>query len=157
MTTRSVEGSDGSEALVAKRVSPASPVHIADREGVARQHRRSEAGLDVVEPHRVAGAHRVQERPAGEAVAAQAVQDRTVEATDRGERRVRVQRVAVAGQPVDERLVDRGLVGHDVVGVAFGRHVLRPRRSPVAAPSAFATDERRRRVRVERLAVHQRP
>ena len=44
----------------------------------------------------VGAAQLVQQRPAGEAVGAEAVQDRPVEARELGERRVGVQRVAVA-------------------------------------------------------------
>ncbi len=125
MTTRSVagvvgvDGAGGEERLA----GPARP-HL-DRERVARQHRRREAGLDVPEARGVAATDRVQQRPAGEAVAAQAVEDRAVEATDRGERRVGVQRVAVAREPVHEGLVTQRRVRHDMVRIALGRHVLR--------------------------------
>ena len=53
-----------------------------------------------------------------------------------------VQRVAVAGQPVEQRLIGAGGVGDRVVGVAVGDW--RPdRRAPVAAPAALAPDEQR--------------
>ena len=123
-------------------------------ERVAGHHRCGEAGLDVVEVRRITAAQRVQQRPAGEAIAAQTVQDRPVEAAHRGERRVGVQRVAVAGEAVHERLVGRRLVGDDVIGIALGRDVLRAGRTAVAAPSAFTADEGRHGVRVQRFAVH---
>ena len=63
-------------------------------------------------------APRLQQRAPGEPVGAQPVQDRAVEAAHRGERRVGVQRVAVARQPVDERLVGRRLQRDLVIGRA---------------------------------------
>ena len=84
----------------------------------------------------------VEQRPAGEAVGAQAVEDRLREAAHGRERRVGVQRVAVARQAVDQRLVLAGRVGHLVVGRPVGRHVAAARRPAVAAQAALAPDER---------------
>ena len=134
--------------------SPVSQARIGQR--LAGHDRRGEAGLDVVEPGRVRAAQHVQQRPAGEAVAAQPVEDRPVEPAGGGERRVGVQRVAVAVEPVDERLVGRRLVRDLVVGRHLRRDVLRARRAAVAAPAALAADERRRARRVQRLAVDRR-
>ena len=94
----------------------------------------------------------VQERPAGEAVGAQAVEDRPVEAAHGRERRVGVQRVAVARQPVDQRLVGAGLQLDGVVGVAVGRLVRVAGRTAVAAPAALAADVGRHAGVEQRLA-----
>ena len=88
----------------------------------------------------------------GESVGAQTVEDRPVEAGGRGERRIGVQRVAVTRQPVDERLIDSGLVLHDVIGLALGRRRARTGRPAVATPATLAADERGRAGGEERLA-----
>ena len=74
----------------------------------------------VTEPRRVTAAHRVQQRPAGEPVGAQAVQDRRGKPAAGGERRVGVQRIAVTGQAVQQRLFRPGRLGDTQVGVALG-------------------------------------
>ena len=54
----------------------------------------------------VAAAQRVQQRAAGEAVGAEPVQDRALEAAELREGGIGVERVAVAREPVEQRLVD---------------------------------------------------
>ena len=98
-------------------------------------------------------AHRVQERPAGEPERAETVQDRAVESAHGGERRVGVQRVAVAREAVDQAPGRVTLGRHLVVGCPVGRHVLRAGRPALAAPATLAADEHRGAVGVERLAV----
>ena len=102
-----------------------------------------EPALDRLEPRRVAAAHRVEQRPAGEPVGAQPVEDRLREAGQRRERRVGVQRVAVAVESVEQRLVGAGRVRDDLVGRAVGRDVARAARAAVAAPAALTPDEGR--------------
>ena len=101
----------------------------------------------------IGAAQGVEQRPPGEAVRAQAVQDRAVEAGEGGEARIGVQRVAVAGQPVQQRLRRQRRVADLVVGGAVGRHVLRAGRAALAAEAALAADEDRTAQRVQRLAV----
>src|SRR5690606_7333679 len=79
-----------------------------DDELLARQHRPGEPPGHRVEPVRVGSAERVQQRPAGEAVGAQPVQDRAGEPAACGEGGIGVQRVAVPGQPVEQRLLGPG-------------------------------------------------
>ena len=94
----------------------------------------------------------VQEAATGEPVGAEAVEDRTVEAAHGGEGRVVVQRVAVARQPVDQRLVGAGLQLDGVVGVAVRGLVRVARRTAVAAPAALAADVGRHAGVEQRLA-----
>lgn len=68
------------------------------------------------------------------------MQDRGVEATAPGERGVGVQRVAVTGEPVEQRLAGRGGVADDVVGRGLG-HRRRPGRPARAAEAALTADE----------------
>ena len=119
-----------------QRLAVAGLPHL-DREVLAREHRRGEPGLHRGEPGRVGSAERVEQGAAREPVRAQPVQDRSVEPGERRERRIGVQRVAVARQPVDEGLFGTGRVGDGVVGVAVGRLVLRTARprSPPHPPS----------------------
>jgi len=67
------------------------------------------------EPGRVRAAQRVQQCTAGHPVGAEPVQDRLGEPAAGGELGVDVQRVPVPGQPVDQRLLGPGLVGHLVI------------------------------------------
>ena len=71
------------------------------------------------------------------------MEDRRVESSPRGECRIGVQRVAVAAQPVEERLVPPGLVGDHVIGLAVGEFPV-VGWSAVAAPAALAADEQSR-------------
>src|SRR5205809_502586 len=86
----------------------------------------------------------MEEGASGEAVAAQPMEDRLVEAAHGRELRVDVQRVAVTRQSVDGRLLRTGLVAHLVVGRPLGRHVPRAGRPTVAAEAALAAYEHRR-------------
>ena len=112
---------------VVNTASPSPVFHIATVSASPGSTGEAKRRLDVVELGDVAVAQAVQQRPTGEPVAAQAVEDRAVEAAHRGELRVAVQRVAVAAEPVDQRLVGRGLVGDLDVGGALRRDVLRAR------------------------------
>ncbi len=67
---------------------------------------------------RVVAAVRLQHRAAGVSVGAEAVEDRAVEAAHRGELRVGVQRVHVARESVDERLLRQRLHADRLVGRA---------------------------------------
>src|SRR4051794_24726599 len=69
------------------RLVVGDPPH-ADGQRVAWQHGRREAPFNVAEPSDVVVAQLGEERPTGEAVGAQAVEDRAVEAPERGERRI---------------------------------------------------------------------
>src|SRR3546814_8401235 len=73
---------------------------------------------------------------AGEPVGAESVQDRPVEATHGRECRVGVERVPVAGQPVDQCLVGAGLERDRVIGVAIGGDVDATGGASVASPPA---------------------
>src|SRR3546814_8694855 len=80
---------------------------------------------------------------AGEPVGSESVQDRPVEATHGRECRVGVERVPVAGQPVDQCLVGAGLERDRVIGVAIGGDVGATGGASVASPPALAADEGR--------------
>ena len=97
-----------SSPVVWKTASPSPSTHIFTVSASPGKTGDEKRPSIEREPGRVAAAQRVQQRPAGEAVGAQPVQDRPVEAAHRGERRVGVQRVAVARQPVEQRLVRAG-------------------------------------------------
>ena len=84
-----------------------------------------------------------------DAVGAQAVQDRRREAGRLGERRVGVQRVAVAAQAVEQRLLRGDRVRHVGVGRPVRQHD-RLGGAAVAAPAALAPDEDRGPDRPER-------
>ena len=94
---------------------------------------------------RIRPAHGVQQRTAREAVGAQPVQDRGREPTSGGERRVGVQRIAVAGQSVEQRLV--GVVAYSTTssGSRSGGCVPRPDgpRSPPQPPDSRMNSEAR--------------
>ena len=92
----------------------------------------------------IAVAHRVQQPARRESVGAQAVQDRHVEAAHGRERRVAVQRVAVAVQPIQQRLVGAGLIRHHMIRRS-GRCFELGRRTTIATPAALAAYEHRRR------------
>ncbi|KAG1648201.1 hypothetical protein GQR58_030039 [Nymphon striatum] len=112
------------------------------REGFAGQYRRAEPSAHGLETAGVATADAVQQCPAGKAVGAEAMQDRLVEAAHCGERRVGVQRIAVAVETVEQGLVVAGFVGDHMVGVPIGElHLVGG--PAVAAPSAFASNEQR--------------
>ena len=78
-----------------------------------------------------------------DAPGAQAVQDRRREAGALREVRVGVQRVAVAAEAVEQRLLRRHVVRRIAVGRAVG-DLDRVRRTAVAAPAALAAHEDRR-------------
>ena len=74
-------------------------------DGLAGEHRRREAHLQALEPRRVAAAAGLDDGAAGHAVGAQPVQDRRLEAAGGRGLGVGVQRVAVAGEAIDQRRV----------------------------------------------------
>ena len=92
-------------------------------EHLPRQDRGREAALDGAHPVALAVAQRVQQHPAGDAVRAQAVEDGPVEAHRRGEGGIAVERVAVSGEAVEQRLVDARGRGQLDVGRALGHEV----------------------------------
>ena len=112
--------------LEQRGVAAVLPPH-RNRQRLTRQHRPAEPPGHGPEPGRVAVAQHLQQGPAGHPVGAQAVQDRLAEAAAGGELRVDVQRVAVAGQPVDQRLLRPGRLDDLVVGLPV-RPFPRPRR-----------------------------
>ena len=120
-------------------------------EGLAREHRVGEADLDALELLRV-GAEGGEHVARGIAVGAQPVQDRLREAERAGEAGVDVQRVPVAREPVQQRLVVADLLRAREVGRAIGGRVGVARGPSVAAPAARAADHRAELVVGEHLA-----
>src|SRR5207248_10122426 len=111
-----------------------------DDQPVARQHRAGKPRLHGPEPGRIRIAQAVQQRPAGETVGAEPVQDRPLETASRRECRVRVQRVAVTREPVEQ-----SLLGPRLVLDAKLRLALRPLPvtggATVAAKASLTSDE----------------
>ena len=126
---------------------------------VTGQHRPGEPPGHGPEPGRVRAAQRVQQRAPGEPVGAQAVQDRPAEPAAGRERRVRVQRVPVAGQPVQQRLFRPGGHGHRVVRRAGWAARPASAGPAVAAETALALDVHaaRRRHQLARRSPRPRP
>ena len=85
---------------------------------------------------------RAENGAAAGAVGAQPVQDRRGEPGGGGEFRVRMQRVAVTGQPVEQRLISPGVHLDGLVrravrqGMGFGRALGRPAEAAIAAAEA---------------------
>ena len=122
----------GAEA--AKALGLGADVPHRDRERVARQGGLGEAGPHGPEARRVGAAHGVQQGAPGEAVGAEAVQDRLVEAGPLGERGIGVERVAVTAQPVQQGLVGPGGVGHHLVGLTSRQRQRGQLGSPCRSP-----------------------
>src|SRR5258708_39492536 len=109
-------------AVLRGRLEPCPPglgPHRDDQR-VARQDGPAEARLHRAEAFRVRPAQGMQQRTAGEAVRAQAVQDRSLEAATGGERRIGVERIAVARQAIEEGLLRARRVLNAVVRFPFG-------------------------------------
>jgi hypothetical protein len=81
------------------------------------------------------------------------MQDGTVVAPELREVRVGVERVHVAGEPVDERLLRQRLVRDRLVGLPVRRHVPRPARTAIAAEAALAAREDAHRVAEEEATL----
>src|SRR5262249_46297450 len=123
-------------------------------ERVARKDDAGEARREALQPLGVAAASLVEERAAGEAVGAEPVEYRPIEPGHLGELRRRVERVQVAGQTVEERLLGmRALADREVGRLALGRVGLERLGAAVAAETAGAADEDRERVVEDRLAL----
>ena len=69
----------------------------------------------------------MQQRPTADTVGAQSVQDRGVESGQRCERRIGVEGVAVAVEPVEESLIASRLEAEHVVGFSVGECPVRSR------------------------------
>ena len=72
-------------------------------DGFAREHRRREPPGHRGQPGRIIAAYRLEQRVAGDPEGRKAMQHRAREAGGLGEFRIGMQRVGVAGQPVDQR------------------------------------------------------
>ena len=112
-------------------------------ERVTRVDGLREPRLHALEPRRVGVAQRVEQRPTGEPPRAQTVQDGPVEAGHLGELGIRMERIAVAGEAIGERLIRARLVRDRRVGIALGRYVARTGWAAVTTEAALAADEHR--------------
>ncbi len=81
------------------------------------------------------------------------MEDRLVELHRLGEGRIRVERVPVAAEAIEERLVRRGLLFDHRVRLPVGRRVLLGARAAVTAPAARTADEGRDLVDGQQVAV----
>ena len=115
--------------------------HLGD-EGVARINVVGEAYLDALEEVRIALGRKALEHPTpGVTERAKPVEDRPLETERLGHARIRVQRVPVATQSVEQGLVLRDRVFDDDVGRARRGHVDVCARTTLAAPAASTTNE----------------
>ena len=105
-------------------VVPVDPHRNGER--LAREHGTREPGLHGAEAGHVRAAELMQQGPCREAVGAEAVEDGPIEPGALGELGIGVQRVAVTGQAVEQRLVGTGRVGDDVIGRPIRRLVTGP-------------------------------
>ena len=112
-----------------------------DLERLAGEHDVGKADLDALKVAWVAAADLADDVSSQVAEGTQAVQDRLLEAKRGRKGRIDVQRVPVAAQSVDERLLFAELVGQCEVSGAIGRGVDVGRGSALAAEAACATDE----------------
>ena len=135
------EGKDR-EPVLAWREKHRSAVVVppdGDHQRLAGQDRAGEPAGHRAEPGRF-DRNRVQQRPAGDPVGT----GRGREPAPGGELRVGVQRVAVTGQPVQQRLLRPGLLLDPQVGVTFGPLPTRvPRRCRPAGHARRRTRPRR--------------
>src|SRR5207244_2740540 len=112
-----------------------------------------EADLEGLETRGVVPAPGAQDRTAGEAEGAEPVQDRPLVAGHAGELGVGVQRVHVAREPVEQRLLGPRRHGDRLVGRPVRRHVARAARATLAAEAALAAREDARGVPEEETAL----
>ncbi len=129
--------------MVAEATTRSSSCHARTRMVSPGEHHAGEPGGEAADPGRVPAEELVGEQAQDDAVGAEAVQDRCGESGGLREVGVGMQRVAVAAEPVEQRL----LRGHVVRRVGVRRPVreldLRPTRRGLP-PAAFAADEDRR-------------
>src|SRR5579871_5038997 len=116
-------------------------VPAARGQRVAGEDDAGEAGEETFELVQIAAARALQDGAAGEAVGAQPVQDRAVEAAELRHRRIGVQRVDVAGEAVEQRLLARRLLDHFEVRRARRRLQLGRLGAALAAEASLAADE----------------
>ena len=135
----------GSAASVRNTACPGSGAPDRGGERLAGKDRRGEPRRDGGDLRGVTAAEFADQRAAGDPVGAQPVQDRLGEAGQLSrEPRIAVQRIAVAGQPVDQRLVLAGRQRDPRIGLAvgdLGRHRPLP---GLPAEAALAADHRGR-------------
>jgi hypothetical protein len=81
------------------------------------------------------------QRTTGEPIGAQTVQDRSVETRQCCEPRIGMQWIAIAGEPVDERLISACAVGDRMISATIRSGVAIAGRAAVATPAALTTDE----------------
>src|SRR3546814_17795555 len=94
--------SDWSSDLCSSDLAP----HLG-HDGLARQHGGGEARVERVDPGRIMVAQPFHDRARGDAVGAQAMQDRAIEAGAPRHRRIGVARVVIAAQPIEQRSEER--------------------------------------------------
>ena len=127
-------------------------IHISVRNVLAGIRGRGEPHLHGSDSAAVPGAHRGHDRVSRIAHRAHAVEDGTFEARRLRDRRIHVQRVAIAAQAVDERCVrgDRKIVVE--VGLAPGEPVHGSRARIASAAAPVPAKQRRLLQRADRFA-----
>src|SRR6202034_1007350 len=90
----------------------------AERERLAWQHRLAESRAQLPDPARMALAQLVEQQPFGDAEGAHDAQERPPASGLPCECRVGMQRVAIAGEPVEQRLVRTNRRGQLEIGLA---------------------------------------
>ena len=93
--------------------------HLGD-DGLAGEYRRGEAHVEARDLRRIVFADRGDDRAAGGAVGAKPVQDRTREARHLREGGIAVQRIAVARQRIEKRLIGARIAFVHEIGRARG-------------------------------------
>ena len=78
-------------------------------QGLSRIERRSEADIEPIDGRRITAEHGANDRPAGHAIGAEAVQDRPWETGLGGKRRLGMKRIEITVQPKQQRLIGSGL------------------------------------------------
>src|SRR5262249_51114401 len=111
-------------------------------EFVARVDGSGKASRHRLEPLRVGTAQGVEQGPTREAEGAEPMQNGPVEATHGRELGIGMERIAVPGQTIEQRLIGAGRVGDPAVRFPL-RKADGSRRPPVASPAALAPDESR--------------
>lgn len=96
----------------------------ADGDFVTRDDGFAEAALHRLEAGWIASTETVQQRATGEPPRTEPVQDRLWKTAHGGEGRIRVQGIAVAGQPIRESLVNSRLISDGVIRLSSGEFQL---------------------------------